>query len=316
MKLWSPLLSTLLVPVMTISPLLAQMPAQGLASDPVSAPALQLRVVEKDGNSLSGSEASGKGVTVEVTDETGSRVANAAVVFRLPTSGSTAVFRDGTYTATIYTDVAGQARVSDIQWGSGAGPVPLRITASKGSLHAGLMFEQTITPALNTAGDNSAQASVSAPKHIQSQLSPNPQPAADAVAVGGGMPRVTIESLDAHRSAIAHSAPPRAVGEYDGPETPRSTPKPIAAVDADDIDANVPLRHLASSTETGEAPGFSITNDRAAPSGHSKKKWIIALAVAAAGAGAALAVMKEGKSGTTASSGISIGAPTISVGHP
>ncbi|MDQ2711347.1 MAG: hypothetical protein M3Y24_03760 [Acidobacteriota bacterium] len=315
MKLCSPLLSTLLVPLVTISPLLGQLPAPGPAADSISTPALQLRVVEGVSSSAPGSGPSGKSITVEVTDEAGSRVANAAVVFRLPESGSTAAFQDGTYTAIVYTDAAGRARVSDIQWGNGPGPVALRITTAKGTLHAGLMLEQTITPAQIPTANAPARIAMNAPMPIQPQAAPKPQPLSDGAAVSGAMPRVTIEHLSSRRSAISHSVPPRAVGDYGSSEAPGETPKPIAAIDADTIDANVPLRHLGTAAEAGEAPGFSITSDRAAPSSHSKKKWLIALAVAA-GAGAALAVMKEGKSGTTAASGVSIGAPTISVGHP
>ena len=313
MKFCSPLVSTLLVPLVTISPLLSQSPAPGATSDSISTPALQLRVVEDQKNASA--EASGKGITVEVTDEAGSRVANAAVVFRLPEAGSTAVFRDGSYSAIVYTDVAGQARVSDIQWGNGPGPVAVRISATKGTLHAGLMLEQTINPASTAAANGSGQTKMAGPTPVQPQVSRTSQALAGPLAVSSATPRVTIEHLSSRHSVIPDSAPPRAPGEYDKSEASGETPKPIAAVDADSIDANVPLRHLGIASEGGEAPGFSITSDRAAQSGHSKKKWVIALAVAA-GAGAALAVMKEGKSGTAASSVVSIGAPTISVGHP
>lgn len=69
-------------------------------------------------------------------------------------------------------------------------------------------------------------------------------------------------------------------------------------------------------------PRVSVTTapkDEKLHSGGSKK-WIL-IALLAAGAGAGVAVMTKGKSGsssssTTTSSGVSIGAPTVTVGNP
>ncbi len=77
-----------------------------------------------------------------------------------------------------------------------------------------------------------------------------------------------------------------------------------------------------AATKTGATPAdptVSVTRTSAADAPHnSHAKWYVLLAViAAAGAGGAFAM--KGKSNTApapASSSISIGAPTISVGHP
>ena len=92
---------------------------------------------------------------------------------------------------------------------------------------------------------------------------------------------------------------------------------PAAVVDNDSPDANVPLRHaLTTGASEGLAPSVSVTsNGRSGASHGGKTKWIIILA-AAAGAGAAFALIHKGSSSSSSSSGVSIGAPTVSVGHP
>ncbi len=85
----------------------------------------------------------------------------------------------------------------------------------------------------------------------------------------------------------------------------------------DSQDANVPARHsFGAASALTEVPDVSITSSGAASHGHSKTKWIAVLAIAA-GTGAALAFVHKGNtSSSSSSSGISIGSPSISVGHP
>jgi hypothetical protein len=85
-------------------------------------------------------------------------------------------------------------------------------------------------------------------------------------------------------------------------------------------DANVPIRHVfpGSARDDGEsgAPRVSIssTTGDGGSGHHFKKKWLIVLAVAA-GAGAGIAFAHIG-SGSGSSSGVTVGTPVVSVGHP
>ena len=70
---------------------------------------------------------------------------------------------------------------------------------------------------------------------------------------------------------------------------------------------------------SGSEPGVLITG--AGQRSHSgSKKWIILAAIAAGAAGGAVYMLSRGKSSSSASaassSGVSIGAPTISIGAP
>src|SRR3569833_2167987 len=87
-----------------------------------------------------------KTLTVAVTDMGGSPVPDAAVVIRMPDAGPTAVFGDGTHSAVAYTDASGKASVNDIRWSSEPGLCTLRITATRGNSHAGILFERNIGP--------------------------------------------------------------------------------------------------------------------------------------------------------------------------
>ena len=323
MTLCSSLLSILLVPVVAISPLLAQLPTPPSTADSASPMALQLRVLGKDPSSLPAGTHSTEGISVEVTDASGSQVSNAAVVFRFPDAGPSATFGDGTRSAVAYTDGAGRAQISDIQWGNMPGSVALRITAAKGTSHAGLLVEQTVAaaslPAVNLPiAVPLAQASTAAAPTPAAMPGTRPNPIAVPSPVSGpgaerrSSPGVTIE----HRGSPVRGRSVDASNQ--GPAYANNFSRSNAAIEVDAPDANVPLRHaFGTGADAGEAPGVSITSaGPASGSGHSKKKWILILA-AAAGAGAAGAMLEMRKGGpAAASSGLSIGAPTVSVGHP
>jgi hypothetical protein len=124
----SPVLSLFLIPLLVGLPLNAQLPPSG------PAPALQVRFIESPTNA-------DVAFNVEVIDAKGLPVANAAVAFRLPDSGATGTFTDGSHAAVIYSDAAGHARSPAVSWGSTPGSANLRITVVKGDLHAGLLVE-------------------------------------------------------------------------------------------------------------------------------------------------------------------------------
>ncbi len=263
MRFWSPLLSVLLVPVMAGWPLLAQTATiPGPASDSGDAPSLQLRVLNP--NSSAGD------FTVEVTDMAGAPVSNAAVVFRLP-DDSSSTFADGSLASVTYTDAGGRAHLSSgVYWGSSADPITVRITAAKGTAHAGLLVEHSSSPAANLPA---------------AKPSPSPLPAPARMA-----------------------AQPGSISSAPGPSPGIS------------IDSNVPIRHFASTgADAADIPGISISSAGPASGSHIRTKWILILAAAAAG-GAAIAMTHKGgsSSGSSSSGGgnITLGTPTVTVGHP
>ena len=80
-----------------------------------------------------------RGVTLQVTDETGKPVEGAAVSFRLPEQGSTGVFGSGLKTEIVTTRADGRAAIWGMQWNKTAGPVEIRVTAVKEQARAGIV---------------------------------------------------------------------------------------------------------------------------------------------------------------------------------
>jgi hypothetical protein len=98
---------------------------------------LLIRVVEGEGAVYPIGSRATRGVTVQVTDETGKPVDNVAVVFRLPEDGPTGTFSSGMQTEVATTAADGRANVWGMQWNRVTGPLEVRITAAKGQARAG-----------------------------------------------------------------------------------------------------------------------------------------------------------------------------------
>ncbi|MCU1337870.1 MAG: hypothetical protein JWO19_3451 [Bryobacterales bacterium] len=98
---------------------------------------LLIRIVEGEGAVYPIGSRATRGVTVQVTDETGKPVDNAAVSFRLPDDGPTGAFSSGMRTEIVTTGVDGRANVWGMQWNRLPGPLEVRITAAKGKARAG-----------------------------------------------------------------------------------------------------------------------------------------------------------------------------------
>jgi len=98
---------------------------------------LQIRIVDGEGTVYPIGSRATRGVTVQVTDETGKPVDNAAVSFRLPDDGPTGVFSSGMRTEIVTTSADGRANVWGMQWNRVTGPMEIRITAAKGQARAG-----------------------------------------------------------------------------------------------------------------------------------------------------------------------------------
>src|ERR1700683_5862580 len=100
---------------------------------------VQLKVVDGDGATYRTGTRAPRGLTVLVTDETGKPVEMAAVSFRLPDEGASGTFGSGLRTEIVTTGPDGRATVWGMQWNKTAGPVEIRVTASKEHAGAGVM---------------------------------------------------------------------------------------------------------------------------------------------------------------------------------
>jgi hypothetical protein len=152
MRFFTQLLSVVLAPTLAVGPLGAQ------AAD-VTASEIEIHVVDSDGPTATAGSHSAKGWTVLVTNASGTPVPDAAVVVRLPESGPTGAFTDGSHSAVAYTDGAGRAHVADVQWSNDPGAMTIKLTATKGVVHAGTLLEENLT----AAGQKAVSAPVAAP---------------------------------------------------------------------------------------------------------------------------------------------------------
>jgi hypothetical protein len=105
---------------------------------------LTIRVVQDSGPvHIVGSRGSAV-LTVEVIDETGKPVENAAVSFRLPASGPGGVFSSGLATDVAITGRDGRVALSKVRFNKTAGPFEIRVTAVKGQIRAGTVIARQL----------------------------------------------------------------------------------------------------------------------------------------------------------------------------
>jgi len=119
---------------------------------------LQIRVVEGESAVYAAGSRATRGITVQVTDETGRPVEGAAVSFRLPESGPGGSFSGGLTSDIVMTGPDGRATVFGMRWNAEPGPVEIRITAAKDKARAGTVTSVYLSDKLTatTAGAASA----------------------------------------------------------------------------------------------------------------------------------------------------------------
>jgi hypothetical protein len=100
---------------------------------------LNLRVVEGEGMVYATASRATRGLTVEVTDESGRPVPDVTVSFRLPEDGATGTFATGSRTEVVTTRQDGRASVWGMKWNRSPGAVEIRITAAKAGVRAGVV---------------------------------------------------------------------------------------------------------------------------------------------------------------------------------
>jgi hypothetical protein len=111
--------------------------AAALGVQSYAAAILQIRVVEGEGAVYAAGSRATRGITVQVTDETGRPVEGAAVSFRLPESGPGGTFPGGLTSDIAVTGPDGRATVFGMHWNTEPGSVEIRITAAKDKARAG-----------------------------------------------------------------------------------------------------------------------------------------------------------------------------------
>jgi hypothetical protein len=279
MKFLSQFASILLSSLLVLKPLWAQSPP------PVAGTELQIHVQDSARIFARAIPQDARGFTIQVTDMTGAGAADAAVVVRLPDDGAMGAFSDGAHSAIVYTDTAGIAHFAPISWNAPSGGVTLKITATKGDAHAGMLLDGSIGSA-----PASIPATVTPAARVDTEIPATVSKKEPAVVVSPAQPTI---------------APPQ-------PGAAQSTerallPSPVVSVAPSEPKVSVINR------------GVRDKQDRVDTSG-SHKKWIILAVVIAAGAGAGIALAGKGKSSSSSSSssstGVSIGSPTVSVGTP
>jgi hypothetical protein len=181
-----------------------------LISGPVSAQAeaaLQIKVVDNQ------SEA---GLTVQVTDATGAPIPDAAVVVRMPETGPSGTFADGTRSLVVYTNASGAAAIAGIHWGAEPGTSSIRVTATRGTSHAGILLEHVIQTAGPAAPPSPAPSAHLQPAVVelpaisepvsQAKAIPPPQPgvpetkpvSSPQIHVENTAPRVSVVNAPTH----------------------------------------------------------------------------------------------------------------------
>jgi hypothetical protein len=283
-------LALLLTAMIAVNPVWAQTKAVRPQEPDLQSP-LRVRLVD-DLTSAVPNSTSIKGYAIQVTDSSGAPVGDAAVALRLPEDGATGHFGSGLRAWVVYTDSAGLARFPVIQWEGSVGVAELRVTAAKGSAHAGLLVARRV---------GAEQAASILPAKVAAASVPRPAPPpTPQIAVGTPQPDTVPRAL-ADAVPMTASKSGAAVSKASG-----HTLKPDSAA------ATTPT-HAAT-----QEPAVSITSaETGAGSINNHKKWlVVALIAAAAGVGGVLAVTgHKGSSTASTSSGVSIGTPTISVGH-
>jgi hypothetical protein len=118
-----------------------------LPAAPADPAALEIRVSEGDGLTYPIGSRATRGITIQITDDSGKAVDGATVSFRLPETGPGGTFSNGSKTEILTTHADGRASVWGMKWNRQAGAFDVRITATKGQARAGTVCSQHLTEA-------------------------------------------------------------------------------------------------------------------------------------------------------------------------
>lgn len=119
----------------------------GQTSVPGAPAVLTIRVVQDSGPVHAVGSRGASVLTVEVIDDAGKPVENAAVSFRLPASGPGGVFSNGLTTEVAITGRDGRTALSGVRFNKTPGPFDIRVTAVKGQVRAGTAIPRQLSTA-------------------------------------------------------------------------------------------------------------------------------------------------------------------------
>jgi len=282
----------------------------------------KIHVVDDPGPALPNSTAL-KGFAVQVTDSSGAPVPGVAVAIRLPDEGATGHFPNNLRAWVTYSDPAGIARFPVIQWEGSVGSAELHLTAARAGAHTAMVVKEEVALAkriVPPSPDLPAELpSLVASTGAEPQVPKPAAPAAPEVALDlqpGTISKPLAIPMPLAVAKTGASPAIKAAARKDTPHTLTPNPPPPSS----GASGASPISQSGASGRTGAStsqPTVTITNTKTGGSHLSRKKWIIIAAVgAAAGTGALLALHGHGSSSSSASAtGISIGSPTITVGH-
>ena len=120
---------------------------------------IQIRVVDGQGAVYAVGARATRGLTIQVTDETGKPVEGASVSFQLPADGPGGAFSTGNKTEIVTTKADGTAGVWGMQWNKTPGMFEIRATASKGQARTGIIILQYLSDRPAAGGEGTFTAS-------------------------------------------------------------------------------------------------------------------------------------------------------------
>lgn len=148
-------------------------PADGGQVQSELAPAiLRIRVLEGEGSIHTAGTRSNQAIVISLTDEAGRPVEAASVNVRLPDDGPTGAFANGMRTDIALTGPDGRVVIRGIQWARLAGPVQLRITASKGEARAGILSTQYVTEPSGASQRRANPDTAKEPARVPARIEP------------------------------------------------------------------------------------------------------------------------------------------------
>lgn len=162
---------------------------------------LQIRIVEGEGDGFTPGSRATRGITVQVSDETGKPVDEATISFRLPEEGPGGVFANGSRLEVATTRADGRAAVWGMLWNHTPGPFEIRITAAKGSARAGAICPLYLTEGASETPPGPRRIGRGVPKWLWVTV------AVGAGAAGLGAAAIARGSNTATAPATAISAP-------------------------------------------------------------------------------------------------------------
>lgn len=162
---------------------------------------LHIRVLEGEGAILGAGAKSSRGISVEITDETGRPVDSAAVSFRMPEEGPGATFGRGMRTDIRSTTPDGRASIHDFTANGVTGPFQVRVTVVKNGVRAGTIVSQYVS---DRPAGKSARAGSSTSKWIAILALAGGAAAGGIAAMSGG-----AGSSPAAVAAAPATAPPQ-----------------------------------------------------------------------------------------------------------